>query len=403
VRIKIVTAQSIGFFLCLLVTFLSVFFLESKKSGSIIELWMLAQVLLFVILIRYLFTIRPSRIEYFFYFNLVLYFSIIALFEIFTSGASVILTFILWMVVFSGTRAFYVFVSFINDDSFKKLTGGLLVISVAVMVYGQLQSLAFIFNLPFLDQVSRFRTVSGFRQVTSVFEEPAFYGLYLIGVYFLMRTLQGKKYWLFFLLLVTQLLQTLSVGAVVGFILTHSFFVLLNKNKSSFSNGVRKSFYLLLIFPVVAYFLFKDGYFITRIQNEVFSSIQYLGSKPKITGDESSGMLRVINELNTLFYTLGNSPFFGFGFDYTDELDRPMALNGIVEFFTRFGGIGFLLFVMWLSTLYKSNKYKMTIVFVFFVISLIDGAISKIQFWFPLMYLMVLFSYQIRTSNCKIC
>lgn len=258
-------------------------------------------------------------------------------------------------------------------------------------LYGIYQFFGRHFGWPFtFDAFLRFRnwTIFGFYQVSSFFEEPAFYSQFLavflfIYLFFIPGILKNIVY---ILLIIINMLFTLSVTGYVAFIiiLLMWFFNDLFRLRIQKSKVKERVVFLIFLLPIIMIiFQMTSGYLyiFERINKEVLINNQF-------DHKSSSGGLRTLNEYQNII-TILKSPkfFFGYGLNYQWEHGelgtREMALNAVTEFVLRWGVVGTGLFFWGLfSEIFRyDGRDKIAVLLFLCLFFQLDGAIAKVSFW----------------------
>lgn len=248
-----------------------------------------------------------------------------------------------------------------------------------------------------LSEYQNYRTLFGLlKQVSSFFYEPRGLAQFLLVSLFciLFLGLKIKKIWLYLIILTTVL--TFSLGAIIVLFVITSLFMLRDIKPIKL---VQSS--VITIFLFTAFILSPPGEFISkRIQgvadnmgavpimvilensyklNHVDFYHQYSDQFEKDYGFHGgSETVSIFAEISYFYLTLKNKTFFGSGL--VDQ-SRYVSLNAIVDFFSRFGLVGTLLFI-YIFGWNKGVKFSLIIFLIFF--SALDGALAKPQVWFLL-------------------
>lgn len=284
--------------------------------------------------------------------------------------------------------------------NYNKLVNFINTIIVATCLYGIYQSVGRLFDLPFTgNEYLDFRkgSIAGLIQISSFFKEPALFSQFLLCAFFIHAFVLGFKYKWVILLIVINVVLTISVS---GYISTLGlFFLWVGISAYHFLSGEKikmKSIYLSIIM-VVGIVIF--------LQSELFSYIfeRFSAVFTYVENSDGSAENRTGRETEYTMATI-NSPYAltGFGVNYSKSLpERTLALNAIAEVIIRWGIIGlFVLVGGFLSQLTKYNKRNklLLVVFIMLYVSL-DGAIAKPAFWIFL-GLVFLFN-QLKSFNLK--
>lgn len=312
---------------------------------------------------------------------------------------SPIILFILTMILFLGVLNS-------NFESHFDVVNILRIVSFSIIAYGLYQWLSFQVDLYFFDpEVYRGRGSGPERQITSIFEEPAFYSLYLISVLYWLLFIEDKISIIAVIVVIASVVLTRSVGGYVAAFWLLSWYIvsgyvvsvrdfLLTGNFKCLGCVIFGLVVILVTGFIFSFVTFSAEYFqsiFTRLTSEVIINLDKLGAPPSLEG--SSGYLRVINEINTVVFVLLESPLFGLGIDYENsDLGREMALNGLVEIIVRWGALGFLLLGMALFMEKRRFPSKDRLAFLMFILLYfsIDGAIAKPGFWLHIGLILLL-------------
>ncbi len=231
-----------------------------------------------------------------------------------------------------------------------------------------------------LNYYSRARSLGLFRQVTSIFYEPAPYGMYLITYLFVSirssKELRRQRY--MFLLVVFSIILTQSLGAITSLLVWMIYFLLNDLiSKRSVLNIEHVITIACVTIPII---------YLALTPTRVAAFINAEG----FLGD-ASAQRRVVIELIAFQEFLSNESFTNVLFGMTEEESRyyrydaglvvydrhASAANGLIELSLRYGILGLCLTLL-LIFFAAGNWKKALLAFLFLgLITQIDGAIAK--------------------------
>lgn len=267
-------------------------------------------------------------------------------------------------------------------------------ISFFLLLFGVYQFFANGFGLPFSSADFDFRgRGQGFsKQITSVFEEPAFYGLFLLSTLVSIDKFR-LSFWsrtFFFILILFNVFLSKSIISFGGFLVFLFLFVLRFIKLAVCRWSVSNFQLFVVLFLVMMSFAFVfsfDSFFsfstfsrlLARLDYEFFSQLINVASLSRGSID-GSGALRTLGEYFDFVFVFEQSPLTGLGFAYDDLLPhRISALNAYVEFFVRFGVFGFLIILGIVRQIPFNFNLNSFVILNFYFFS--DGAIVKFSFW----------------------
>lgn len=247
------------------------------------------------------------------------------------------------------------------------------------------------------NDIFRGREYFGFRQVTSFFAEPAFFAVYL-NWHLYMHLFIHKDFSRTNIVITYALIfLTFSLtGWASALVLTCLYFF------SSLQTGKLVSFrrvFALMAGLAIGIFLALEMEFfdiiLRRFDGEILDAIHLLFNDPKEGVLAGSGTLRVIGEMQYLFFVLRESPILGLGLSYDEtEFFRINTLNAITEIGFRWGLVGIICFTFLIMPFIRTYKLSAIIFLGLFLFS--DGAIAKPEFW---LYLGVLVGLTTSTKS----
>jgi hypothetical protein len=302
-----------------------------------------------------------------------------------------------------------------HSDEFEKIINAIILI---VGIYGIYQFIARQLNLPFtFNEVLRFRNwkIGGFYQVSSFFEEPAFFSQFLVVLLFIHLFIFNVKYIRIIILIIINIIFTISVTGVASlFIILILFFISRLPRRINLVVNKRKfimitSFVVILIVFLTIISTSRIGHYVSyRVKGTFINKEkkEQLLLKQKVSGGSAgydrSGYLRIVDEYTTLIEVVTSDDFlFGYGINYSEKLpQRNMGLNAITEFTVRWGILGLFLFLFpLLLVLMNYSKWVYGLIFIFIYFT-IDGAIAKLSFLFILsLFLSAFIIYKNKTNQ----
>ena len=273
-----------------------------------------------------------------------------------------------------------------NKDFFKKI---LLKYLTLVLILGYLAYFLLLINIDILPFTSG-RSSFGTRQYSSIFSEPALFGLFTLFCLFTLYNPfvkeKSNKLILFFLLLSVILSQ--SLGATIGLL----FYVVTYFYVNYFKSFLALSVIFIFLFPVFLNLMVLN--FPENRISQAYSFYQY--------NDEffdKSGKVRVTNEFDILFNAIksnNNIAFFG-GTNDTDLIRENYSVlavgdisgNGLVELILRYGFIMTIIICFFLL-----GRFSVINVLLLIIFTQIDGAISKPYIFFYLIIITRILYYE---------
>ena len=326
-----------------------------------------------------------------------------------------ILKFILFLFTFLSFLVLYSKNIFFigNSKQFEKIVNAIVLI---VGIYGIYQFIGRQLGLPLtFNEILRYRNwkVGGFYQISSFFEEPAFYSQFLIIILYIHLFIFELRYIKTVALIILSILMTISVTGIISMVLVLLLYyfskiparilITVSRKKILFISSALLGLFILILVLMNS----KVGNYINnRIQTTFVNNTekQQLIDKQKVKGGsveyDKSGYARVVDEFKYLKETVVSRNFlFGFGVNYQYKFpNRSMALNAVTEFTLRWGLLGFILFllpVFFVISKHKASIYSLIFILLYFTI---DGAIAKLSFWL----LMALFLSSISIKSKEI-
>ena len=373
-----------------------------------LQLWQIVPLVVIVLnLNRLIIYFRRNILFFYFYFYTIIMFFVNILFDQ-GNFFGVLLKQLLF------TSSFFCFLLILSYEeyfklNFNKLIRLLNVLIIIVCVYGIYQSIGRILHLPFTgDEYLRFRPnkIAGLYQISSFFEEPAFFTQFLICALFIHLLVIDEKHKKIILLIFINLLLTISLSAYFSIFFISFLWLFKSKIVNDLSRLKIKKYILssLFIFLVIIILLLNTDLLkknIERISSLV--KIENFKSK-KVTGDVS-GKVRIFGEIETIKKVFqSNKYLFGYGLNFAKYLpNRTMALNAITELLMRWGVLGvIIILVAFFFELLNNRANFFFLLFFLILYFVIDGAIAKASFW-TFIGLVFLFNRirHFQISSCK--
>jgi hypothetical protein len=279
------------------------------------------------------------------------------------------------------------------EDYFKlhydRLISLLNVFLLIICIYGIYQCIGRVLHFPLTgDKFLRFRPfkIAGLYQISSFFEEPSFLVQFLICAFFIHVFFLSSKYKLILLLIVTNIILSISITGYLSLILLMISYIFFRLARDLINFKINRYYFLFVILFSILFVVFINSDFFSFIYNR-FSSLLTLGKMVGGSGGkvDVSGNIRFFGEVET-FKTVFNSDkfLFGFGLNYIDFFpDRKMTLNVFTEVILRWGLFGLFLFsIGFLWEFFSKNRLNLVIFFIFLGLYFnMDGAIARASFW----------------------
>ena len=265
-----------------------------------------------------------------------------------------------------------------------------------LLLLGAFQMLGQLFGFRLIPFASG-RVINGYEQLTSIFSEPALYGMYLVAALFILFSslCDLKKHKWLFLGIVLSIIVTQSLGALAGLLVWMVFFI-----KGSFSQRRGKTRVVIISAIVISLgVLFVQLVPNNRIAGFDPESITSIEDKYQARdAKNNSTQRRVVVELLVLydFITLEGVEVILFGLStrksefYREEtgfvmIGDDVSGNGVVEYILRYGLFGLFLLVAFAYVLSKNTGQQIKFAIFAMLLAQIDGAIAKPYFFFYLM------------------
>ncbi|NCA77614.1 MAG: hypothetical protein EOM90_14875 [Alphaproteobacteria bacterium] len=354
-----------------------------------LELWHLVTLLVIVINVKHL-VLSVKEVVLLLSFVI---FTFISFFLFTAFDPALIYRTILKQVLFTVSFSVFLLVITYKKYILEKYQIYILVLNVIVILitgYGLYQCFGRILDLPFTgNEYLRFRSwkIAGIYQISSVFEEPAFYGQCLVSFLFIHLLLLKGKYKLIIFLLIINIILTLSVGTYVitAYILFVYLFSFLFRTLVEYK--ITKARLLSLGIVILSVIGISQSTFFSYVSQRFSSLIikdETLKTQQRIRDD--SGETRLQNELKLLKSVSQSEMLYsGYGINYENSLNkRKMALNGFTEITVRWGFIGLFFFILLFTQqiFYDQLNKKMVLTGFLILYFFMDGAIAKASFWF---------------------
>ncbi|MDB9303325.1 hypothetical protein PN488_02845 [Nodularia spumigena CS-591/12] len=281
-----------------------------------------------------------------------------------------------------------------NAEVLNKCFDRLLIITCA---YAWYQFLGGLLGLPTGIEIFRGRNYGTFKQITSFFDEPAFFGQFLLATLYVNLCVKKERNLFLIILIISTSLLTFSVFSILSSLIL-SFLVFaqeVNFVQSTIRNfKIKKrlvALFILVFMLPISLNIISQVYEInpleiiyTRVEDELFNSVDELDISDNTSTISGSGQVRIIGEINTAFLVLREKPLFGYGLNYSQsDIHRPLSLNVITEILVRWGIVGLLLLVSFIfieKNKYRSEDWKIFVVFMM-LFCFGDGGIAKPIFW----------------------
>lgn len=356
-----------------------------------VRLWQIVPLVLMLFFIQRILFFKDSEVFYYLFLCYILINSLISI-SLCSEPESIIRRLLLFLASYSlvfiilNRTSYY----FLEKDRLRQY---LILIVCLVCFYGIYQFIGRIYSLPFtFNNVLRFRVYQppGIYQISSFFEEPAFFCQFLITcLYIFLFIYDAKDKFIIFIILINIIL-TISLGGYIASLIL--VLMKLTEFKMKKVKGVivpiypfKRNFTMIIIVLPLIFLLIRSPMglvVLSRAQTELFQGQTAL-----------SGGVRVYGEIEHFQRTLRQSPLLGYGIGYNKEaLNRTMGLNAITEVMVRWGLLGVIFFAYVL--IYEKIRFKSKNIIGYTIFLLlffaIDGAIAKPVFWLCLS-LVILF------------
>jgi hypothetical protein len=185
--------------------------------------------------------------------------------------------------------------------------------------------------------------VSGQVSVSGLLDSSNRFGIFLIVGFWMTTLLKYPRQTLLTLqtILVLSLALTGSLGVVVLFLFTNSFYLVLSLFQRQFA-GVVRAIYFIIIFSLISFFIFKDSIVFSDVM-KIFTKISMQSGKPFVLS--SNSIIDRVSILDSLIVMFQNNNLSQIIFGQ-NTYSRP---DSFIAFVTLNTGVTGLFFIFWQS------------------------------------------------------
>jgi len=303
-----------------------------------------------------------------------------------------------YLLFLSSLSVFFIIRNFSmeQESQFWRLEGWFFNVIAAYALVQIFSSLALDYDI----SIHRGREYFGIKQVASFFAEPAFFSIYLNWRLFLHFFFNFRPSLNALLATYILVFFTFSLTGIIGSVFITFVYFFHNMNVKKLR---RPANFLGLVFAFggLAAVVVSSGFLdiiSRRLLVEVIEVSPLFFESPMVGELSGSGTVRIIGEVQYLFYVLREHPLFGYGLSYDEEaLLRLNSYNALTEIAVRWGMLGILTFFILVQPVVRYLPIVGGGYLLIFLSS--DGAIGKPEFWVYLGVLVGLASTRLRAER----